>query len=57
MTMKILYGAGPNDIKTYDTARLRAEFLIEDLFQEGKVSFTYTHVDRLILGGAVKHDF
>ena len=26
MTMKILYGAGPNDIKTYDTARLRAEF-------------------------------
>jgi 4-deoxy-L-threo-5-hexosulose-uronate ketol-isomerase len=53
MTMKILYGAGPNDIKTYDTARLRAEFLIEDLFQEGNVSFTYTHVDRLILGGAV----
>lgn len=53
MTMKVLYGAGPNDIKTYDTARLRAEFLMEDLFQANKVSFTYTHVDRLILGGAV----
>ncbi|MFB9953049.1 5-dehydro-4-deoxy-D-glucuronate isomerase [Rhizobium puerariae] len=53
MTMKVLYGAGPEDIKTYDTARLRAEFLIEDLFRENKVSFTYTHVDRLILGGAV----
>ncbi|EUB97624.1 4-deoxy-L-threo-5-hexosulose-uronate ketol-isomerase [Rhizobium sp. CF080] len=53
MTMKVLYGAGPNDIKTYDTARLRGEFLIEDLFQADKVSFTYTHVDRLILGGAV----
>ncbi|WP_117196310.1 5-dehydro-4-deoxy-D-glucuronate isomerase [Rhizobium terrae] len=53
MTMKVLYGAGPNDIKTYDTARLRAEFLMEDLFQNGKVSFTYTHVDRLIVGGAV----
>jgi len=53
MTMKVLYGAGPNDIKTYDTARLRAEFLMEDLFQADKVSFTYTHVDRLIVGGAV----
>lgn len=53
MTMKVLYGAGPNDIKAYDTARLRAEFLMEDLFQADKVSFTYTHVDRLIVGGAV----
>lgn len=53
MTMKVLYGAGPNDIKAYDTARLRAEFLMEDLFQPDRVSFTYTHVDRLIVGGAV----
>ncbi|CDZ41978.1 5-dehydro-4-deoxy-D-glucuronate isomerase [Neorhizobium galegae] len=53
MTMKVLYGAGPNDIKAYDTARLRAEFLMEDLFQADRVSFTYTHVDRLIVGGAV----
>ncbi|MDQ0137500.1 4-deoxy-L-threo-5-hexosulose-uronate ketol-isomerase [Neorhizobium galegae] len=53
MTMKVLYGAGPNDIKAYDTARLRAEFLMEDLFQADKVCFTYTHVDRLIVGGAV----
>ncbi len=53
MTMKVLYGAGPQDIKTYDTARLRAEFLIEDLFRADTLSFTYTHVDRLILGGAV----
>ncbi|MEB2844477.1 5-dehydro-4-deoxy-D-glucuronate isomerase [Rhizobiales bacterium RZME27] len=53
MTMKVLYGAGPDDIKTFDTARLRKEFLVEDLFRPGEVSFTYTHVDRLILGGAV----
>ena len=56
MTMKVLYGAGPDDIKTFDTARLRKEFLVEDLFQPGEVSFTYTHVDRLILGGAVPLD-
>ncbi len=56
MTMKVLYGAGPDDIKAFDTARLRKEFLVEDLFQPGEVSFTYTHVDRLILGGAVPLD-
>ncbi|KSV61983.1 5-dehydro-4-deoxy-D-glucuronate isomerase [Sinorhizobium sp. Sb3] len=53
MTMKVLYGANPEDIKGYDTARLRREFLISDLFAEDVVNFTYTHVDRLILGGAM----
>ena len=53
MTMKVLYGANPEDIKGYDTARLRREFLISDLFAEDAVNFTYTHVDRLILGGAM----
>jgi 4-deoxy-L-threo-5-hexosulose-uronate ketol-isomerase len=53
MTMKILYGAGPEDIKGYDTERLRAEFLVEGLFQPDEVRLVYTHVDRLILGGAM----
>ena len=53
MSMRVLYGASPDDIKTYDTDRLRQAFLIEDLFREGQVNFVYTHVDRLILGGAV----
>ena len=53
MTMKVLYGAAPEDIKSYDTVRLRSEFLITDLFAVDTVSFTYTHVDRLILGGAM----
>jgi 4-deoxy-L-threo-5-hexosulose-uronate ketol-isomerase len=53
MTMKVLYGAGPADIRGYDTAKLRESFLIEDLFATDEVRFVYTHVDRLILGGAV----
>jgi 4-deoxy-L-threo-5-hexosulose-uronate ketol-isomerase len=36
-----------------DTARLRDEFLVEDLFAPGELRFVYTHVDRMILGGAV----
>ena len=51
--MKVLYGAGPDAIKGMDTAQLRAEFLIEDVFVPGEVRFTYTHVDRMIVGGAV----
>ncbi len=53
MTMRVLYGAAPADIKTYDTQKLRDAFLVEDLFQLGQTTFVYTHVDRLILGGAV----
>lgn len=53
MTMRILYGAGPGDIDHFDTTRLRAEFLIEELFTPGAIKFAYTHVDRMIVGGAV----
>lgn len=51
--MKTLYGVSPADIQGFDTARLRAEFLVETLFSPGAIEFVYTHVDRLILGGAV----
>jgi 4-deoxy-L-threo-5-hexosulose-uronate ketol-isomerase len=51
--MGVRYGVGPADIPAMDTARLRAEFLVQDLFAAGEISFVYTHVDRMILGGAV----
>ena len=53
MTMRVLYGAAPEDIAGYDTERLRAAFLVDDLFAPDTVRFVYTHVDRLLLGGAV----
>jgi 4-deoxy-L-threo-5-hexosulose-uronate ketol-isomerase len=43
----------PDDVKNYDTARLRKEFLIENLMIEGQISLTYSHYDRYIVGGAV----
>ncbi|MCO5160649.1 MAG: 5-dehydro-4-deoxy-D-glucuronate isomerase [Mesorhizobium sp.] len=51
--MRVLYGTSPADIAAMDTDRLRAEFLVEDLFSAGQLVFVYTHVDRMILGGAV----
>lgn len=53
MTMRILYGAGPADVARYDTDQLRGAFLIDKLFLPDDLSLVYTHVDRLILGGAV----
>ena len=50
--MRVLYGVSPSDIKTFDTARLRAEFLIEGLYRPGHIEFAYTHVDRMIVGAA-----
>jgi 4-deoxy-L-threo-5-hexosulose-uronate ketol-isomerase len=52
MTMDVRYGGSPADIPTYDTARLRAEYLVEGHFAPGQIRFTYTHVDRMIVGGA-----
>lgn len=51
--MRVLYGVSPNDIPAMDTNRLRAEFLVEQMFTTGEIRFAYTHVDRMILGGAV----
>ena len=42
----------PADSKTYDTAKLREAFLIEDLFQQDSIRMVYTLYDRLIIGGA-----
>ncbi len=35
------------------TEELRKNFLIPDLFEPGRISLTYTHYDRMIVGGAV----
>ena len=47
------WGTHPDDVKHYDTARLRKEFLVEQLFESDAVLMTYTHNDRLIIGGAL----
>jgi 4-deoxy-L-threo-5-hexosulose-uronate ketol-isomerase len=36
-----------------DTESLRANFLIRDLFRPDRISMTYSHVDRMIVGGVV----
>ena len=50
---EVRYAAHPADAKNYDTARLRKEFLIENLMVADEINMVYTMYDRLIVGGAV----
>lgn len=51
--MELRTAASPKDVKTYDTKRLREEFLIDDLFKEDTIKLVYSHIDRIITGSAV----
>ena len=50
--MDVRYGGNPADVMTATTDRLRADYLIEQAFTSGALRLTYTHVDRMIVGGA-----
>jgi len=47
------FATHPDDAKGYDTARLRKEFLIENVMVADQISLTYSQYDRYIVGGAV----
>ncbi len=50
--MELRTASGPKDVKTYDTTRLRDEFLIQNLFNADDIKYIYSHIDRIIVGGA-----
>lgn len=50
--MELRTAASPRDVKTYDTDRLREEFLIQGLFVPDEIKLVYSHVDRIITGAA-----
>jgi len=47
------YASSPQAVKAYDTKQLRDEFLIDNLMQQDKLVFVYTHYDRYIAGSVV----
>ena len=54
--MELRTASSPRDVKHYDTARLREEFLIQGLFPRDDVKMVYSHIDRIITGGAMPVD-
>ena len=53
MTIEIRQVNYPDAVKRFDTEELRRHFLIERLFASGEVTLIYSHIDRLVVGGAM----
>lgn len=51
--METRYLLDPESCEMADTDELREKFLLEDLFEKGKVTMTYIDSDRAIVGSAV----
>ena len=50
---EVRYAAHPDDAKSYDTSRLRRDFLIQSLFVADEVHLVYSMYDRMVVGGAM----
>jgi len=52
MKLETRYAEHPNDVKHYDTGKMREHFLFENVFIKDEISLCYTHTDRMVFGGA-----
>ncbi|GLT15323.1 5-dehydro-4-deoxy-D-glucuronate isomerase [Vibrio algivorus] len=51
--MKVNYNNNPRDSRTYDTERLRDEYLTETMFKEDDIVSVYSHIDRIVILGVL----
>lgn len=54
--MDIRYSISPKEAKGFDTQELRDNFLINNIFNANEVTLTYSHIDRIIVGGVMPID-
>lgn len=50
--MRSIYSVHPEDFKTYQTARIREQFLLDGIVKANQINCVYTHYDRMIVGAA-----
>ncbi|MGH6763953.1 MAG: 5-dehydro-4-deoxy-D-glucuronate isomerase [Phyllobacterium sp.] len=53
MRIDVRQASHPESARAYDTETLRRHFLIETIFEADEILLTYSHVDRMIIGGAM----
>jgi 4-deoxy-L-threo-5-hexosulose-uronate ketol-isomerase len=53
MITQLRYSSNPDDVKHYDTEKLRKEFLIENVFIPDEITLVYSMFDRIMAGGAM----
>ena len=52
MSIEIRQVCHPEAVRHFSAAELRRHFLIEELFVPDQIKLTYSHIDRLVVGGA-----
>ncbi len=50
--MRVIHHVHPQDFVKYNTEQIRQNFLVDKLVEPGKLNFTYTHYDRMMVGAA-----
>ncbi len=58
MTIKFeeRYAYNPEDFKSYNSERIRKEFLVEKVMVSNEINMVYSHIERFITAGAVPTD-
>ena len=51
--MEIRFQSSPREVKGMNTQQLRENFLVQHLMQANQIQLVYSHVDRVIVGGAM----
>ncbi|WP_068087968.1 5-dehydro-4-deoxy-D-glucuronate isomerase [Polycladidibacter stylochi] len=51
--MKVQHLCSPRETKSFDSAELRENYLLDELFTSGEAKMVYTHLDRTIVGTVV----
>lgn len=54
--MQIRFESSRKEVSQMNTEALRENFLIENIFENGKIHFVYSHYDRVMIGGAIPTD-
>ncbi len=49
----VMRACHPDDVKNYDTEKLRSHFMMPKVMEQDKFNFTYSMYDRLIFGGVI----
>ncbi|MGO7035767.1 5-dehydro-4-deoxy-D-glucuronate isomerase, partial [Rhizobium ruizarguesonis] len=52
MLIDVRHASHPEAVRDFDTETLRRHFLVETVFASGEIRLTYSHYDRMVIGGA-----
>lgn len=53
---EVRYSTHPEDVRHYDTERLRKEYLVSGILKPGDINIIYSMIDRMVIGGAVPEE-